>query len=121
MIVELGHYALILALCLALMQSVLPFWGVRHRDAALMASAAPLAIGQFLFTLLAFAALIYAHVVSDFSLVNVIANSHSAKPLIYKITGVWGNHEGSILLWVFVLTISGALFALFDRSVPQDL
>jgi cytochrome c-type biogenesis protein CcmF len=69
----------------------------------------------------AYLALTIAHVQSDFSLINVVENSHSAKPLIYKITGVWGNHEGSMLLWVLVLSVFGAAVALFSRSMPEDL
>ena len=121
MIVELGHYALVLALALALVQSVVPIWGVTASDRALMATAAPTAVGQFLFAALAFAALTYAHVVSDFSVANVFENSHSMKPMIYKISGVWGNHEGSMLLWVTILSLFGALVAWFGRNLPRTL
>ena len=92
MIIEIGHYALVLALALALAQSVVPLAGSLRRDAAMMAMAPPVALLQFAFIVLAFASLTYAHVASDFSLSNVVENSHSAKPLIYKISGVWGNH-----------------------------
>jgi cytochrome c-type biogenesis protein CcmF len=121
MIVEIGHYALVLALALAIMQSVLPFWGARVHDARLMAVARPAAMTQFAFVALSYAALTYAHVVSDFSLVNVVENSHSTKPLIYKISGVWGNHEGSMMLWVLILTLSGAAMAAFSRAIPPRL
>ena len=121
MIVETGHYALVLALALALMQFVIPFAGARLNDSALMRVARPTAIAQFLFIALAYGALTYAHVVSDFSLVNVIENSHSLKPFIYKISGVWGNHEGSMLLWVLVLSLCGALIALFSAAIPDRL
>ncbi len=121
MIAETGHYALVLALALALLQSVLPFWGARVRDASLMGLASPLAVAQFTFVALAFAALTHAYVTSDFSVLNVVENSHSAKPLIYKFTGVWGNHEGSLLLWVLILVLFGALVALFGRNLPQRL
>src|SRR5204863_2842362 len=70
---------------------------------------------------IAFSALIACYVRSDFSLVNVFENSHSAKPLIYKITGVWGNHEGSMLLWVFILSLFGALVALLGNNLPSRL
>ena len=100
MIVETGHYALVLALALALVNSILPVWGSIARDQRLMAVAPPVALMGFGLVAYAYFALTMAHVVSDFSLVNVVENSHSAKPLIYKITGVWGNHEGSMLLWV---------------------
>jgi len=121
MIVETGHFALVLALALALAQAFIPFYGARTNDAALMRVARPAAIAQFLFVALAYGALTYAHVASDFSLVNVIENSHSAKPLLYKISGVWGNHEGSMLLWVFVLALCGALIAAFSAAMPQKL
>ena len=121
MIVETGHYALVLALALALVQFAIPFAGARLNDVALMRVARPAAIAQFAFIALAYGALTYAHVVSDFSLVNVIENSHSLKPFIYKISGVWGNHEGSMLLWVLVLSLCGALIALFSAAIPDRL
>jgi cytochrome c-type biogenesis protein CcmF len=121
MIVETGHYALVLALALAIVQFAIPFAGARLGDAALMRVARPTAIAQFLFVALSYGALTYAHVVSDFSLVNVIENSHSLKPFIYKVSGVWGNHEGSMLLWVLVLSLCGALIALFSRAMPDKL
>ncbi|HMK89877.1 MAG TPA: heme lyase CcmF/NrfE family subunit [Methylocystis sp.] len=121
MIVEIGHFALVLALALALAQAIIPFAGARLRDPALMGVARPAAITQFLLVALAYGALTYAHVVSDFSLVNVIENSHSTKPLVYKITGVWGNHEGSMMLWVLVLALCGAMIAAFSWSTPAKL
>ncbi|MBB4197704.1 heme lyase NrfEFG subunit NrfE [Rhodoblastus sphagnicola] len=121
MIVETGHFALALALALALMQVILPFWGARAHDGRLMATARPLALTQFALVALAYAALTYAHVVSDFSLVNVVENSHSTKPMLYKISGVWGNHEGSMMLWALILTLSGAAMALFSRAIPPRL
>jgi len=121
MIVELGHYALVLALALAILQSVVPIWGVTSGDRALMRTAGPTALGQFLFAGLSFAALTWAHVVSDFSVANVFENSHSMKPMIYKISGVWGNHEGSMLLWVTILSLFGGLVAIFGRNLPERL
>ncbi len=121
MIPEIGHYALVLAFALALVQSTLPLWGARTRDATLMAVAPTTALMQLAFTTIAFMALTWAYVVSDFSLQNVYANSHSAKPLIYRVTGVWGNHEGSMLLWVLILALFGALVALFGGNLPDDL
>ncbi|MCE1235112.1 MAG: heme lyase CcmF/NrfE family subunit [Hyphomicrobiales bacterium] len=121
MIVEVGHYALVLALTLALVQSVVPIWGTRVGDPRLMAVAGPVAWGQFLFVSIAFAALTWAHVVSDFSVANVFENSHSQKPMIYKISGVWGNHEGSMLLWVSILSLFGAMVAWFGRNLPKSL
>ena len=121
MIPELGHFALVLALGLALIQGSVPIWGARRRDPSLMAVAGPTAIGQFVLTAGAFLALVWCHVVSDFSLATVFENSHSAKPLIYKISGVWGNHEGSMLLWVLILTVFGALVAAFSGNLPATL
>ncbi len=121
MFVETGHYALVLALALALVQSVLPIWGVVRRDATLVGTAVPVSLGQFALIAYAFACLVEAHVVSDFSLLNVVENSHSMKPLIYKISGVWGNHEGSMLLWVLILALFGALVAGLGRGIPEVL
>src|SRR6202521_2603307 len=121
MIAELGHYALVLALGMALIQSSVPLWGATTRDAVLMGVAAPTAIRQFAFVALSFAALTWCHVASDFSLLTVFQNSHSAKPLIYQISGVWGNHEGSMLLWVLILGLFGALVALFGGNLPLGL
>jgi cytochrome c-type biogenesis protein CcmF len=121
MIAELGHYALVLALGLALVQAAVPIWGARTRDPALMAVGTSTALAQFAFVALSFAALTWCHVASDFSLLTVFENSHSAKPLIYKITGVWGNHEGSMLLWVLILALFGALVAAFGSNLPAAL
>src|SRR5439155_5812324 len=121
MIAELGHYALVLALGLALVQGAVPFWGARSRDAVLMAVAGPAAIAEFAFIAASFLALVWCHVSSDFSVLTVFENSHSAKPLIYKITGVWGNHEGSMLLWILMLALFGALVAGFGTNLPATL
>jgi cytochrome c-type biogenesis protein CcmF len=120
-IAEGGHYALVLALALALIQSTLPMLGARWRDLALMNVARSTAVAQLLFVAISFAALISLHVSSDFSVVNVVENSHSMKPLIYKITGVWGNHEGSMLLWVSILALFGGLVAMFGNNLPISL
>jgi cytochrome c-type biogenesis protein CcmF len=121
MIAESGHYALVLALALALVQASVPMVGARKNDPLLMAVAGPTAIAQFCFTAIAFAALTMCYVRSDFSVVNVFENSHSAKPLVYKLSGVWGNHEGSMLLWVLILSVFGALVALFGGNLPARL
>lgn len=118
---EVGHYALILALTLALIQSVVPLVGARKNDAALMGVGTSTALAQFVFALAAFGVLTVAYVESDFSVANVVENSHSLKPLLYKITGVWGNHEGSMLLWVLILALFGALVALFGANLPATL
>ncbi len=121
MIVETGHFALILALALAIVQAIIPLWGSLSRDATLMRAAPTIALAQFVMVAIAYGALTWAYVTSDFSLVNVFENSHSLKPLIYKISGVWGNHEGSMLLWVLILVLFGALVALSARNMPDDL
>ena len=121
MIPELGHFALVLALFLALVQSTVPFYGALTGDRRLTAIAAPASLTLFLLVGLSFAALVQAHVVSDFSVLNVAENSNSKLALLYKITGVWGNHEGSMLLWVLILTLFGALVAAFGANLPDRL
>ena len=121
MIPELGHYALVLALVLALIQSTAPVIGARTRDAALMNVAGSTALAQFGFVAIAFGALTACYVTSDFSVANVFENSHSQMPLVYKFTSVWGNHEGSMLLWVLILAFFGALVALFGNNLPATL
>jgi cytochrome c-type biogenesis protein CcmF len=120
-IAEIGHYALVLAMMLALTGACVPLIGARKDDPVLMAVAGPAALAQFAFVAIAFAALTACYLRSDFSVVNVFENSHSAKPLVYKITGVWGNHEGSMLLWVLILGLFGALVALFGGNLPARL
>ena len=114
MIAETGHFALVLALVLSLVQGSLPVWGAHKGDARLMAVGQTTAPAVLAFLALSFAALTHAYVVSDFSLVNVWQNSHSDKPLIFKITGVWGNHEGSMLL---VVVDAGRCSVAHGRSV----
>ncbi|MBS7698479.1 MULTISPECIES: heme lyase CcmF/NrfE family subunit [unclassified Chelatococcus] len=121
MIVELGHFALTLALALSLVQFVLPLWGALANDEPLMNVAAPAALGTFGAVGFAFLALAHAYVTSDFSVLNVVENSHTLKPTLYKITGVWGNHEGSMLLWVFILALFAALVAMARHSLPLRL
>jgi len=121
MITEIGHFALVLALCVAVLQASLPLYGAARGDGALIAWARPAALAQFLFVAIAFFALMHAYAVSDFSLANVTANSNSTKPLLYKLSGVWSNHEGSMLLWVFILTLFGAAVALFGQNLPPAL
>ena len=121
MIAELGHFALILALLIAIVQAILPMAGAQLGRRPLMDVAPMAALLQFGAVALAFAALVHAYVTSDFSLKNVVENSHSLKPLIYKVTGVWGNHEGSMLLWALILTLYGAAVAAFGRNLPPAL
>ncbi|WP_106356146.1 heme lyase CcmF/NrfE family subunit [Yoonia maritima] len=121
MITELGHFALILAFGIALVQMIIPMVGAHRNNPAWMAVAEPAAISQFLLVALSFGALTWAFVTSDFSLQLVYANSHTDKPMIYKISGVWGNHEGSMLLWQLILTLFGASAAVFGGNLPDRL
>ena len=121
MIPELGHFALALACALALAQTIIPLWGAHRADARLMAAAPALAIGQMLALSASFGALVWASVDNDFSVLNVAENSHTLKPLLYKITGAWGNHEGSILLWGLILALCGGSVAVFGRNLPSAL
>jgi cytochrome c-type biogenesis protein CcmF len=121
MTVELGHFALVLALMVALWQMLVPLYGAWKGNGLLMAQARMAAVVQFALIALSFLALTNAYLVSDFSVLNVVENSHSAKPLIYKISGVWGNHEGSMLLWVMILALFGAAVAVFGTHLPASL
>ncbi|MEX2455465.1 MAG: heme lyase CcmF/NrfE family subunit [Rhodospirillaceae bacterium] len=121
MIAEIGHFALALALVLSLVQGTLPLVGAGRGNATLMSVAGPAAQGQFVFVGVAFAALTWAYVVSDFSVENVALNSHTLKPMLYKVSGVWGNHEGSMLLWILILALFGLMVAAFGRNLPEAL
>ena len=121
MIAEIGHYALMLALGLALIQGAMPIVGARSGDPALMSIAGPAAVAQFAFVALSFAALAACYVSSDFSVLNVYENSNSAMPLMYRLTSVWGNHEGSMMLWILILAFFGALVAAFGTNLPVKL
>ncbi len=121
MIPELGHYALMLALGVAVIQGIMPIVGTRSNDASLMSVAVPAALAQFVFVAIAFAALAECYVASDFSVLNVYENSNSTMPLIYRLTSIWGNHEGSMMLWVSILAFFGALVALFGSNLPAVL
>lgn len=103
MIVEVGHFALVLALLVAIFQMVVPAWGAYVGDERLMRVAEPAALCQFGLLAISALALTNAFITSDFSVANVVANSHSTKPLLYRISGVWGNHEGSMILWKSVV------------------
>ena len=121
MSVELGHFALIMAFATALIQTLLPMWGAVARDPALAGMARYSAFVTFGLVLIAYLALTMAYIGSDFSVANVAMNSHSTKPLIYKISGVWSNHEGSMLLWVMILVLFAALVALRGGGMPERL
>ncbi len=121
MIIELGHFALILAALVGVVQMVVPLIGAHKGWRGWMGLADPAATVQFLLVGFSFAALMYAFVVSDFSLRLVAANSHSDKPMLYKISGVWGNHEGSMLLWLLILVLFGACASWFGSNLPTSL
>lgn len=121
MIPEIGNIALTLALVVAILLSVYPLWGAQKNHQALMATARPLAIGLFLFTLLAYLCLTYAFVHDDFSVAYVAQHSNSRLPIYYKVTAVWGGHEGSFLLWVLMLSVWTVAVALFSRGIPQAM
>ncbi len=120
-VVELGHYALVLALLLAGLQATVPLWGAARRSPALMNVGRTAAVAQFLAVTVAFAALTHAYVVSDFSVINVATNSHTDKPLLYKVSGVWGNHEGSLMLWASILALFSFAVVLFGNALPATL
>ncbi len=121
MLNELAQFALILAFVVALVQSVIPLIGAARRNPVWMSVAEPAALSQVILLGFAFVVLTRAFVLSDFSLAVVAANSHTDKPLLYKITGTWGNHEGSLLLWALILSLFGAAAALFGGNLPPTL
>ena len=121
MIPELGRFALALGCVLALVQAILPLWGAQRGDARLMSAGPALALGQLLALAGAAGALVWSAVTDDFTVSNIANNSNSLEPLIYKITGTWGNHEGSILLWGLVLALCGGAVALGGRGLPSAL
>ncbi|HEY5307753.1 MAG TPA: cytochrome c biogenesis protein CcsA, partial [Casimicrobiaceae bacterium] len=121
MIPELGHFALILALLVALVQGVLPLLGAHRRDAALMGLAKPAARAQFALVALAFGCLAWSFATSDFSVANVAEHSNTQLPLQYRIAATWGSHEGSLLLWVLMLTGWATAVTLRSRNLPDVL
>jgi cytochrome c-type biogenesis protein CcmF len=121
MYAEIGHFALVLALFVAIVQGVIPLVAAPMGNKRWMGIAGPASIAQFLLLCVSFAALTHAFVTSDFSVLNVVKNSHTDKPLLYKVSGVWGNHEGSMLLWVLILATFGCAVQLFGRNLPAGL
>lgn len=121
MYIELAHFALILAFCLSILGAVIPLYGASVRDRRAMALADPAMVLQLALVLFAFGVLTWAFVSSDFSLRIVVANSHTDKPMLYKVAGVWGNHEGSLLLWVLILTLFGTCASWFGGNLPATL
>jgi cytochrome c-type biogenesis protein CcmF len=121
MIPELGHFALIVALCIAAVQAIVPLAGSFRGDAAWMSVARPAAQGQFVFVAMAFGCLAWSFVNNDFSVLNVAANSNSSLPLPYRFAATWGSHEGSLLLWVLMLTVWMLAVTVFSRQLPQEM
>ena len=121
MVPELGHFSLILALCLAIALGTLPMIGAYQGNARLTSLARPLAHGQFVFVVFAFACLVYSFISSDFSVQNVAANSNTKLPVYYRITASWGSHEGSLLLWVLMLAGWTFAVSIFSRNLPQEV
>ncbi len=121
MIAEIGHFALTLALAVAMVQTVVPLIGAARQDNALMAVSGSAAMAQLVCVAIAFGALMHGYVTSDFSLLNVAQNSHTQKPMLYKVAGVWGNHEGSLLLWALILALFGAAVPVAGRNLPAPL
>jgi len=121
MIAELGQFVLVLALVTALFQSTIPLIGAHQNNTAMMRFAGNAAFVQFAALTIAFICLTIGYVTSDFSILNVVNNSHSLKPMLYKVSGVWGNHEGSLLLWVWILALFGFAVAAFGRNLPGSL
>src|SRR5689334_9923633 len=118
--IELGHFALILATAIAAVSALAGFWGWRRSERVTLVLRQG-AVLQFILVAAAFAALIQAFVTSDFSLALAYEHSHSLQPLLFKITSVWGNHEGSMVLWVMILVLMGAAVALLGRNLPREL
>ena len=121
MIPELGHFALIVALCIAGVQAVLPLIGAQRGDATWMALARPAAQGQLVFVVIAFACLAWSFVANDFSVLNVASNSNSLLPLRYRFAATWGSHEGSLLLWVLMLNLWMTAVSVFSRRLPSEM
>jgi cytochrome c-type biogenesis protein CcmF len=121
MIPEVGHYALVIALLLAAVQAVMPLAGAATRRPLWMAYARPMAAGQFLFVAIAYACLTASYLLDDFSVANVANNSNSMLPWYYKASAVWGNHEGSVLLWSLMLAGWGFAASMSSRELPQDM
>ena len=121
MVPELGHFSLILALCLAVTLGVLPLVGAFRSNTLLMSISRPIAQGQFLFVVFAFGCLIYSFITSDFSVQNVAANSNTKLPIYYRITASWGSHEGSLLLWILMLTGWTFAVSVFSRNLPLEV
>lgn len=121
MIPELGQFALIIALLLALTQAILPLYGASHGNRTWMGLAAPAGQAQFIFVVIAFGCLAYSFITNDFSVLNVATNSNSQLPLHYRLAATWGSHEGSLLLWALMLALWTVAVSLFSRHLPEEM
>jgi len=121
MIPEIGNFTLVIALFLALLQGILPIVGAARGNAVLMSTARTLASGQFVFVAIAFACLTYSFIANDFSVLYVAQHSNSQLPVPYRVAAVWGGHEGSLLLWVFILTLWTVAVAKFSKHLPLEM
>ncbi|MBI1943884.1 MAG: heme lyase CcmF/NrfE family subunit, partial [Betaproteobacteria bacterium] len=121
MIPEIGQFALIVALAIALVQASLPLFGAARAIPGFVAVARPAAQGQFVFVAIAFGCLAWSFLNNDFSVLNVANNSNSALPAHYRLAATWGSHEGSLLLWVLILTVWMVAVSVFSRSLPEEM
>ena len=121
MSIELGHFSLTLAFGISILTGITGIIGSWKQDSRIISLSCGSTIILFLLILLAFMSLMNAYIVSDFSVTNVILNSHSEKPLLYRISGVWSNHEGSLLLWVLILTFYSFCILVFSNELPSKL
>jgi cytochrome c-type biogenesis protein CcmF len=121
MIPELGQFALTLALMTAVVQGILPILGASRNNSVWMRSATATATLQSILIAIAFAALMRSFIVSDFTVINVVENSNSLKPMLFKVAGTWGSHEGSLLLWTLILAVFGAAVAVLGHNIPSGL
>jgi cytochrome c-type biogenesis protein CcmF len=121
MLAELGNFALVLALMMGILLSIYPMWGAYKNHSQMMAMAKPLAVGMFVFTAFAYGCLTHGFITDDFSIAYVANTSNSTLPIYYKITAVWGGHEGSFLLWVLIFSIWTVAVALFSKAIPMKM
>ncbi|KYK75498.1 heme lyase subunit CcmF [Aggregatibacter actinomycetemcomitans serotype e str. SA2149] len=120
MVAELGNYALALSLAIAVLLAIFPLWGAEKGNAQLMSLARPMTYGLFFVLTFSFGALFYLFAVNDFSVQYVVNNSNTTLPIYYRLSAVWGSHEGSLLLWIWLLSLWGAAVALFSKHLPQE-
>ncbi|KYK76450.1 heme lyase CcmF/NrfE family subunit [Aggregatibacter actinomycetemcomitans] len=120
MIAELGNYALALSLAIAVLLAIFPLWGAEKGSAQLMSLARPMTYGLFAVLTFSFGALFYLFAMNDFSVQYVVNNSNTTLPIYYRLSAVWGSHEGSLLLWIWLLSLWSAAVALFSKHLPQE-